>query len=154
MIPVTSDGYLVLVEQLRLPLNRRVIEIPAGLVDGGTAEEPEGFQAAASRELIEETGYRPGQLTFLFQGPPSAGISDEIIAFYLATELERVGPGGGDANECIEVHQVALTQVNVWLAERAARGDLIDPKIFTGLYFLQNGGTAWAVSSGAGAPAQ
>jgi ADP-ribose pyrophosphatase len=54
IVPVTADGRLVLVRQYRHNLKAHVIEFPAGTISEG--EEPE---AAALRELEEETGYAP-----------------------------------------------------------------------------------------------
>ena len=72
--------------------------------------------------------------------PSSAGMSDEVITFVLATGLRRVGPGGGDDSEEIEVTAVALDQVDAWLVAQAAAGKPVDPKVFTALYWLQRSG--------------
>jgi ADP-ribose pyrophosphatase len=93
---------------------------------------------AANRELIEETGYAAGQLEILMASPSSAGMSDEIITFVLATGLQRVGPGGGDASEEIEVLAIPLEQVDAWLEGQRAAGKPMDPKIFAALYWLRN----------------
>jgi ADP-ribose pyrophosphatase len=135
IVAVTDDGRLVLVEQFRRPLGRRVIELPAGLV-GDEPGASTDLIAAAHRELIEETGYDAAKLVFLTAGPSSAGLSNEVISFFLATGLRRVGAGGGVADESIVVHTPALAGIRDWLAEREREGMMIDPKVFTGLYFL------------------
>lgn len=135
LIPVTDDDRVVLVEQHRIPVQARVLELPAGLVgDGDDAEER--IAEAAQRELLEETGYRAGRLRRLLDCPSTAGLSDEMITFFLAEELTREGPGGGDASEDIEVHEVPLGSVDSWLAERLAAGVMLDPKIYAALYWL------------------
>jgi ADP-ribose pyrophosphatase len=139
IVAVTDGGELVLVEQYRLPVQARVLELPAGLV-GDLEDRDETELEAAGRELIEETGYAAGQLEILMASPSSAGMSDEIITFVLATDLQRVGPGGGDASEDIEVLAVSLEQVDVWLEEQRAAGKPMDPKIFAALYWLRNSG--------------
>jgi len=88
----------------------------------------------------EETGYAAADLELLMACPSSAGMSDEIIHFVLATGLTRVGPGGGDASESIEVLPVPLSQVDAWLAARLAKGTPMDPKIYAALYWLQQSG--------------
>jgi ADP-ribose pyrophosphatase len=132
---VTDDRRLLLTEQFRIPVSRRVIELPAGLVGDIAGEEEEELATAASRELLEETGYQPGKLQLLTIGPPSAGMASEIVAFFLAGELLKVHDGGGDDTEEIVVHAVPLAEIDEWLARQAAEGLLIDPKVYAGLYF-------------------
>ena len=136
MVPVTDDDKIVLIEQFRRPLDARVIELPAGLVGDIAGSHTESLETAAQRELIEETGYQAQEFTLLIKGPPSAGLSSEIITFYLARGLTRVGPGGGDQTEDIIVHEVPLPQVHDWLQEKHRANLLVDPKVYTGLYFL------------------
>ena len=133
IVPVTRAGEIVLVEQYRIPVDARVIEVPAGLADVVDGRD-EPLEDAARRELLEETGYHAPQLQYLFTGPPSAGLSSEIVTFFYAPDVEQVGSGGGDANENIQVHTIPLATVDDWLQQQAASGKLIDPKIYTGLY--------------------
>ncbi|MDX1459449.1 MAG: NUDIX hydrolase [Xanthomonadales bacterium] len=135
LIPVTESGKLVLVEQYRPPVRATVIELPAGLV-GDLGFDGEDIRSAAARELEEETGYSAGRLTRLLTCPSTAGMSDEQITFFLATRLERTGPGGGDSSEDIAVHEVSLLEADTWLARRAENGTLLDPKIYTALHWV------------------
>ena len=137
IVAVTDDGKLVLVEQYRPPLDARVIELPAGLVGDVAGRAPEPFEIAARRELLEETGYEAGRMEFLVRGTASAGICDEQVDFYLATELRKTGPGGGDDTETIVVHEAPIIGLADWLEKRQADGVLVDLKIFTGLCFWQ-----------------
>jgi ADP-ribose pyrophosphatase len=132
IVAVTSDGKLLLVEQWRPAVRNRVIELPAGLVGDVDAAEP--FAVAASRELIEETGFAAREMVPVGEGPIAVGISDEVITFFAARELSRVGPGGGDDSEEITVHEVPLGELRGFLAERAAAGLAIDVKIHAGLF--------------------
>lgn len=134
---LTPDDELLLVEQPRPALGRSVIELPAGLVGDVAGEEDENRSVAAGRELEEETGWRAARLVYLTGGPPSAGLSGETLWFYRALELERVGPGGGDDSEQITVHTVALAEVDDWLEARQRDGTPVDPKVYTGLYFIR-----------------
>jgi ADP-ribose pyrophosphatase len=136
IVALTPDDELLLVEQPRFPMQANVIELPAGLVGDIAGEEDEALEVAGARELEEETGYRPARLEFLAAGPPSAGLANEMISFYRAYDLIRIDAGGGDDSEDIIPHVVPLAEVESWLAAREAEGRLIDPKIFSGLYFL------------------
>jgi len=142
IVPVTDQQEVVLVEQYRPPVETSVIEFPAGLAGDMTGAEDETLEAAAQRELLEETGFEATRWTRLFSGPSSAGLTDEVITFFLATGLRRCHAGGGDASENIQVHLVPLATVESWLAERVAAGCLIDSRLFSGLYFTRLGVSA------------
>src|SRR3954451_17877930 len=73
VIPVTDAGEIVFIEQYRLALKGPVIEYPAGLVGDEDHLTDESFEAAARRELLEESGYEAGDLEFLLRGPASPG---------------------------------------------------------------------------------
>jgi ADP-ribose pyrophosphatase len=136
LVAVTAEGRLLLTEQHREPVGGPVIELPAGLVGDRPDEADEDLATAARRELLEETGYEARQIRPLAAGPPSAGLSSEVVTFLLAADLRRVGPGGGDEHEAITVHEVPLAGVPDWLAGQARAGRLVDPKVYAGLYLL------------------
>lgn len=135
---VTDDRELVLVEQYRVPLRSRVIELPAGIIGDDPAFAGESIEAAAARELEEETGFRAGHIERLLSGPTAPGMSSEMLHLFRATGLVRVGAGGGVAGEeDITVHVVALDAVPAWLAARSAAGVLVEPRVYVGLWFAQ-----------------
>src|SRR3954468_17454937 len=101
IVAVTHDEKLILVEQDRPAIQKRVIEIPAGLAGDEDGMESEDLAAAAKRELLEETGYEAAGMEYLCEGLPSAGISDEIITMFRATGLKRTGKPGGVGGEDI-----------------------------------------------------
>lgn len=136
IIAVTSDGNLLLTEQERLPVGKRVIELPAGLAGDTKGNKGEELAVAAKRELLEETGYETGEMTRLIGGPPSPGFSSEMVTFFRARRLRRVSAGGGEGNEKIVVHAVPVRSCEKWLQERVAEGMLVDPKVYVGLFFL------------------
>lgn len=127
----TDDDEVVLVQQPRAPLGgARVLEIPAGLVGDIAGQEDEAMELAAHRELVEETGYRAGELREIVEVPSSPGITEETITLYVARKLERVGPGGGDESEDIEVILVPMAEFQEYIAAEIKRGTVIDPKVF------------------------
>ena len=136
MIACTDDDELILVEQFRKPVDRRTIELPAGLVGDQHDQLDESLNTAAMRELEEETGYAAGRMSEIMRCPTSAGMSNEVAVFLLAEQLEKVGPGGGDASEDITVHCIARSQVENWLQLQYHAGLFIDPKIYSALYWL------------------
>jgi ADP-ribose pyrophosphatase len=138
MVPVTDAAEIVLVEQYRVPCSAAVIELPAGLVGDLAGHSGESFESAALRELEEETGFRAARLDFLMEGPNSAGSSNSRMTLYRASGLSKVGPGGGDEHEDITVHVVPIQGIWAWLQARLAQGRLLDPKILTGLWFLEH----------------
>jgi ADP-ribose pyrophosphatase len=135
IIAATPDGKLVFVEQARVPIQCRTIEMPAGLVGDFDAEE--SLEVAAGRELLEETGWRAGKLEYLMTGPSSAGMSTELMAFIRARDLVRENEGGGDESEDIIVHEIDIADAPRWLAQKMAEGYSIDAKVWAGLYFLE-----------------
>ena len=137
VVGVTPGDGLLLVEQRREPVDANVVELPAGLA--GDAESPadEPLEEAARRELVEETGWDAASMERLTAGPPSAGVTSEIVTFFRARGLSKVGPGGGVEGEAITVHEVPLAAVESFLAEREARGTLVDPKVWAGLWFAR-----------------
>jgi ADP-ribose pyrophosphatase len=137
IVAITDQNELILVEQYRAPVGKRVIELPAGLVGDVKGEESEELVKAAQRELLEETGYEASQWSFLTEGPPSAGLSSEVISFFKARNLKRIHEGGGDGNESIQVHMVPLSDIKSWLRKKEKEGALIDYKIYAGLYFIE-----------------
>ncbi|RST73727.1 NUDIX hydrolase [Siminovitchia acidinfaciens] len=106
LIPLTNEKKIVMVEQYRKPLERSLLEIPAGKLEPG--EEP---AVTAERELEEETGYRAGKMEYITSFYTSPGFANEIIHIYLATELEALdNPADGDEDEFVELVEISLEE--------------------------------------------
>jgi ADP-ribose pyrophosphatase len=133
---VTEDQKLLLVEQYRIPVHSRTIELPAGIIGDEPGGADEANAVAARRELIEEAGFAAGKIKQVSHGPSSSGLASEIVTLFLATELKRVGAGGGVAHEDIVVHEVPLAEIVPWLEAKAKAGLLVDPKVYAGLFFI------------------
>lgn len=129
VILAIDDGAVILVEQYRVPLGKRCLELPAGLV--GDHDEGESVELSAARELEEETGYRPAHIETLGYFHSSPGMVSEGFTLVRATGLEQVGDGGGEGDEDITVHRVPLADVPAYVAAKRAEGVAIDVKILT-----------------------
>jgi ADP-ribose pyrophosphatase len=136
VIAVTPDDAVLFVEQYRVPLGARTIEMPAGLV--GDDHDHDTLEDAARRELIEETGWEPGTVDVLLIGPTSSGMSNERIAFVRARGLKKVGAGGGVGSEDITVHAVPRHQAPAWLMRKHAEGFELDLKLWAGLWMIEH----------------
>ena len=135
IVPITPERRLLFVEQMRAPIGKKAIEFPAGLMGDERGHEHEDPLASASRELVEETGYRAGNLELVSSTATSPGMTNEMVHFVLAWNLVRVAPGGGGDNENIIVHEVPIGEARAWLQARERDGLVIAAKIFAGLYF-------------------
>jgi ADP-ribose pyrophosphatase len=134
VVAATEDGKIVLTEQYRRAVDRRVIDVPAGLI--GDEDDTTDAAATAKKELAEETGYECTAVERLARGPSSPGITSEIVHLYRATGLTREGAGGGVGGEDITVHAVPLRTIREWLQDKEREGVLIDLKVWSALYFL------------------
>lgn len=129
VLAITDQNEVVLIEQFRVPVQRRVIEIPAGLVGDEPEHRGDSLAETASRELLEETGFRAGSVLPLLSSPTSPGITPEITYLFHATGLVRESEGGGTGGEDITVHLVPLGKLRGFLLERQAAGLAVDFKI-------------------------
>ena len=134
VIAQTPADEVLFVEQYRIPLGSRTIEMPAGLVGDDHAQDT--LVDAARRELIEETGWSPGKVEVLLVGPTSSGMSNERIAFVRARDLTKVGDGGGVGGEDITVHAVPRAEAPAWLMRKQAEGFELDLKLWAGLWMI------------------
>ena len=121
----TADGgHVLLVDQYRVPLGRRCLELPAGLINAG-----ESAEQAAARELEEETGYRAARVTDIGAFVSSPGMVSESFTMVRAEGLTRVSDGGGIDEEGITVHRVLISEIAAYVASRRAEGMAIDVKL-------------------------
>jgi len=134
VIALTPADEVLFVEQYRVPLGARTIEMPAGLV--GDEADDDSLEAAARRELIEETGWDAGEVDLLLIGPTSSGMSNERIAFVRARDLHKVGQGGGVKDEDIIVHCIPRREAPAWLMCKHREGYELDLKLWAGLWML------------------
>lgn len=114
IIPMTQDGKILFVEQYRKPLEKSLVEIPAGKLEPG--EKPE---ITAIRELEEETGYTTNKLNYITSFYTSPGFADELIHIYFTNELEQLEhPVPGDDDEFVEVMALTLTEAKTFVRDQ------------------------------------
>lgn len=127
VVPVIDEGNAVLlVRQFRAPVERELLEIPAGLRD--VAGEPP--EETARRELIEEVGMRAGRIEKLCAFTNSPGFCDEVVHVFVAFDLEECGNDLQGIEEAhLTVERVALDDV----ADMIRSGEITDAKTVIGL---------------------
>jgi 8-oxo-dGTP pyrophosphatase MutT (NUDIX family) len=132
VVPLLFDDgvpMVVFVRQYRGPLDRLVLEIPAGMRD----VPGEALEVTASRELVEEVGLSAGHLQYLTEFYPSAGMTDSTLHLYLGTDL---APVERDLHGPEETH---MEVVRLPLAEAVAMvvgGEIHDAKTVIGLLLV------------------
>ena len=119
VVPLTGRGEVVCVRQYRYALGRVTLEIPAGKFD----YVGEDHEAAALRELQEETGYTPARLTPIGNLATSPALLTEIIYMYLAEDL-TLGETHPDDDEFLEIVHIPLSD----LVDMILRGEVEDSK--------------------------
>lgn len=140
VLPLHDDNSVVMIDQYRHPIGRRIRELPAGLLDE-PGEEP---VAAARRELVEEVGYTARDWSVLVDVVASPGFSDEAVRVFLARGLTEVGrPAGGDDEEAdLDVVRLPLAEA----VRQALAGQIVNAATVAGLL------AAHAVLAGTAAP--
>jgi len=127
VVPLLDEAHVVVERQYRYPLQRAMIEFPAGKRDPG-----ETALHCAQRELAEETGYRAREWARAGVLHPVLAYADEVIEIWFARGLES-GPRRLDDGEFLVVLSVPDEQ----LLQACREGVLTDAKTLTGLLWLQ-----------------
>lgn len=159
IIAITVDNRLLLVEQYRVPLKKRVIELPGGMIDApSTAEE------TVRSELLQETGYLCTEVIQVCEGALSPGLVNETNGIYRAKTLRRDGRiheiskpnergvvkwsmrGNLAERERIQPWEVPVELVPEWLEERRKEGLSVDLRVYAGLFFARRSGEGTQLS--------
>ena len=133
VILAEHEGKVILIDQPRVPLGARCVELPAGLV--GDEDPNATVEATAIRELEEETGFTAARIEVLGEFYASPGMVSESFTLVRAHGVRRIGEGGGDDNEDIHVHLVARADIPNFLEQKRAEGFGIDVKLLIFLNF-------------------
>lgn len=129
VVPITDSGKIVFVKQFRYPLQKYLIELPAGKLD-----ENEDPIICAERELTEETGYISKNIKPLGKIYTTPGFCTELLYIYLATNLTN-----GTHNR--EEGEFGMTIIELTLKEAIRRvmfGDIVDAKTIAGIFYYMN----------------
>jgi ADP-ribose pyrophosphatase len=136
ILPVFKNDDILLIDEFRHPLQKRLIGLPAGLV--GDKDANEDIFGGARRELLEETGYQANSMELILENSPSSsGMTDETFNLLIARNLVKIHNGGGDETEDIKVLRIRKNRICAEAKEWLKNGYLIDPKIFMALFFLE-----------------
>ena len=121
------EDKVLLIEQMRVPIGKRCIELPAGLV--GDEDKNATVLETAAKELREETGYEAERFETLGNFYASPGMIAECFTLVRASGLTKVSPGGGNSEEDIEVHLVPRAGIRDFIARKQNEGVAVDVKI-------------------------
>ena len=133
VIVAETEGRIVLIDQYRVPVGKRCLELPAGLVGD---EDPDAtVDGTAVKELEEETGYTAERIEVLGEFQSSPGMLSESFTLVRAHGLRKIGEGGGTEHEDINVHLVRREEIPVFVEARRAEGMAIDVKLLIFMKF-------------------
>ena len=121
------EGKVILIDQPRVPLGARCVELPAGLV--GDVDPDATVEGTAVKELEEETGFTAERVEVLGEFYSSPGMLSEGFTLVRAHGVRRIGEGGGDEHEDIAVHLVARAEIPNFLEQKRAEGFGMDVKL-------------------------
>lgn len=133
IVAVTDEEKIIFVEQYRKPLERSLVEIPAGKIEAN--EEP---IVTARRELEEETGYTTDKLQYVTSFYTSPGFADEIIHIYYTNQLKILTDKvAGDDDEFVELITLTLEEAEQYMKEQKIH----DAKTVYAIQYLKMIGT-------------
>lgn len=127
VILAEHDGKVILIEQFRVPVGRRCLELPAGLV--GDEDEHATVEGTAVKELEEETGFTAASIERLGEFHSSPGMVAESFTLVRAHGVRKIGEGGGTEHEDIAVHLVPREEIPDFVEQRRKAGSAVDVKL-------------------------
>jgi ADP-ribose pyrophosphatase len=133
VILAVHDGKVILIEQYRVPVGGRCLELPAGLV--GDEDEHATVEETAVKELEEETGFTCERVERLGEFHSSPGMVAESFTLIRAHGVRKIGDGGGNEHEDITVHLVARDDIPAFVQNRRDAGSAVDVKLLLFLDF-------------------
>ena len=127
------QGKVILVDQPRVPPDCRCVELPAGLV--GDEDPNATIESTAVKELEEETGFTAERVERLGEFYSSPGMLSEGFTLVRAHGVRKIGEGGGDENEDINVHLVPRSDIPNFVEQKRAEGFGVDVKLLLFMNF-------------------
>lgn len=146
ILALHDDQTVTMIHQYRHPMQDRLWELPAGLLDVAT-ESP---VVAAQRELLEETGVTAKKWSVLVDVAASPGFTDEVVRVFLAqelTEVTREVPEGDEETDLV-VHRIPLADA----VQMVLRGEIINASTAAGILAAHAVLTGAGISRSAGTP--
>ena len=128
VVPITDNGKIVLVTQLRFPMNKILLELPAGKLNKD--EDP---YVCAVRELEEETGYKSGNVTELGSIYTTPGYSTEKLWIYLAKDLKPGDHNREEGEFGMQVFELSMQEIE----DKIYNGEIVDGKTICGIYLAK-----------------
>lgn len=125
IIPVTSEGNVVMVKQFRHGIRELTLEVPGGMVDPGEAPA-----VAAAREMLEETGYASDEIIHLGTNHPNPALQDNVCDSFVALNVRKVQEPVFDSTEDIDIVHVPLERI----PEMIRKGDIMHALVITAFH--------------------
>jgi ADP-ribose pyrophosphatase len=128
VVPVTDDGKIIMVTQHRFPVDKILLELPAGKL--GWNEDP---LLCAVRELEEETGYKSDNVKELGSIYTTPGYSSEKLRIYLAKDLKPGNHNREEGEYGMEVFEFTLKEIE----DKIYNGEIVDGKTICGIFLAK-----------------
>jgi len=128
VVPVTNEGKIVMVTQHRFPVDKILLELPAGKLSKN--EDP---KLCASRELEEETGYKSNEVKEIGSIYTTPGYSSEKLWIYLAKDLKPGNHKREEGEFGMEVFEFTMKEIE----EKIFNGEIVDGKTICGIYLAK-----------------
>jgi len=129
IVPVKDDGKIILVKQFRYPIQKTLIELPAGKLEKG--EDP---LVCATRELEEETGYRSKTIKKLGEIYTAPGYCTEVLYIYSAMQLIPGNHNREEGELGMEIMELSIEEIEKLISS----GEITDAKTIVGIHYLKN----------------
>ena len=129
VVPIKDDGKIILVRQFRYPLQKTLIELPAGKLDKD--EDP---LVCATRELEEETGYKAKEIKKLGEIYTAPGYCTEILHIYSASGLTPGNHNREEGEQGMEILELTIDEIKKMIFS----GKITDAKTIAGIFYLTN----------------
>lgn len=128
VVPITDDGKIIMVTQHRFPMNKILLELPAGKLN----KDEDPF-ACAVRELEEETGYKSDNVKEIGSIYTTPGYSTEKLWIYLAKDLKPGNHNREEGEFGMEVFELSLEQIE----NKIYNAEIVDGKTICGIFLLR-----------------
>ena len=128
VVPITDDGKIIMVTQHRFPVDKILLELPAGKL--GWNEDP---LLCATRELEEETGYKSNNVKEIGSIYTTPGYSSEKLWIYLAKDLKPGNHNREEGEYGMEVFEFTIKEVE----DKIYKGEIVDGKSICGIFLAK-----------------